>query len=257
MKRTSSYDYLWRRSFRGDRRPTSYHYERMLETLDLPPLQGIMLDAGCGEGIDLANRARDSSGVKLIGVERSTWGCRASQERVRHYASAHVVQADLCQLPFGSGIFDFIYSYGVLHHLSEPGKGLQELVRVLKPGRRIALYLYEDFRDRHPLWRGLLWAAGRLRSVTTWMPHRLLYALCVALSPWIYFFFALPYRILRRIPACRSAAEGIPFRHAAGPFALPGDLFDRFATPIEWRYSRDHALDLMHRAGLEEVRVTQ
>ena len=233
-----------------------YHFERMAERLSLPPLRGLVLDAGCGEGVDLVNQAGRSR-VELIGVELSDRGCQVSFQRSLPLAPVSVIQAYLRRLPLADGLFDFIYSYGVLHHLSSPREGLRELVRVLKSGARIAVYLYEDFSDRSFFWRGLLRMASALRRATTRIPPRLLYRCCQVGSPIVYLLFAVPYQLLRRVPGWKRIATGIPFRHASGPFSLAADLYDRFSAPVEWRYSRAGALALFHEAGLEEMTIAK
>jgi len=231
-----------------------YHFDRMEQALGLAPPHGLILDAGCGEGIDLANQAR-RPGVEVMGVELSEGGCRASVRRAMTAPTASVVQAELCRLPFPEGTFDFVYSYGVLHHLQSPQDGLRELARVLRPGARVAVYLYEDFRERAAWWRWLLVLANSVRWLTTRMPAPVLYRLCQLGSPLLYLTFAVPFQILRNVSGLGAGVSRFPFRHATGPFSLTGDLYDRFATPIERRYSRDEATALLHDAGFQRVTV--
>ncbi len=270
----SSFGYLWSRSAERPEMPARYHLDRMRESLRLPPPQGLVLDAGCGEGIDLINAARDSLrdtqwpipaegadtalessrtsySAELIGVELSDGGSRVSFQRAFWHPSVHVIQADLARLPFAPETFDFIYSYGVLHHLPDPAAGMRELARLLKPGASAAVYLYEDFSDRRGLWRWMLAWTNRVRRLTPLLPHPLLYTLCMTGSPVVFSLFTVPHRILRLLPAARGLAEGFPFRQGTGPFSLVGDLYDRFSTPIERRYSREAALALLREAGLK------
>lgn len=273
----SSFDYLWSQSARRCAMPAPYHLDRMRESLRLPPLQGLVLDAGCGEGIDLVNAARDpgtqgasslravsapSASIghsvphtELIGVELSDGGSRVSFQRALGLPSVHVIQADLTRLPFAPGTFDFIYSYGVLHHLPDPAAGMKELARLLKPGASAAVYLYEDFSDRPGLWRWVLAATNRIRRLTPFLPHPLLYGFCVIGSPVVFLLFTVPHRILRLLRPTRRLAEGFPFRQGTGPFSLVGDLYDRFSTPIERRYNREGALALLRESGLEGLRI--
>lgn len=250
-KRTaSSFGHLWAQSTPlADRAPREYHFEKMTRALGLDTPTGMVLDAGCGDGIDLANRARNPA-AEVVGVELSEGGCRTTAHRIMKLPNAHVVQADLSAVPFSDRLFDFVYSYGVLHHLVRPEEGLNELARVARPGVPIAIYLYEDFSDRARTWRLLLTLANLPRTVTTRMPHGVLYRLCQIGSPLMFFTFSVPHRLLRSVPALRPLADSLPFRHGQGPFSLAGDLYDRFSAPIECRYSRESAVAFVQRAGL-------
>lgn len=251
-----SFGYLWAQSVPGDEvyDTKSYHFAKIEHSLSLAPPKGLVLDAGCGDGIDLANQAlRD--GVEAIGVELSDGGCRTSYARTRSLARAHVVQADLCRLPFADGTFDFAYSYGVLHHLGVPERGLREVIRVAKPGARIAAYLYEDFSERSAFLRWSLRAANTVRALTTRLPNRVLFNLCRVASPFVFVLFTLPALLGRRVSALAPLAESIPFRHGTGPFSLVGDLYDRFSAPVEFRYSRKTSSAFFSEAGLERVVV--
>jgi len=256
-RRTSqSFGYLWTQSSPepAQKQKGTYHFERMASSVGVRQPQGLVLDAGCGEGIDLVNQARKPN-VEIVGVDLSFGGCRTSRLRSRGLANAHVVQADLSRLPFDDGQFDYVYSYGVLHHMANPQEGLLELVRVLKPGGRCMIYLYEDLSERPRLLRGVLAAANSWRGLTTRLPPAVLYRACQIASPVIFFLFAAPQRLLRRIRPLRGIAEEIPFRHAQGPFRLAGDLYDRFSAPVERRYSRSAAEALLRQAGAENVAI--
>jgi len=252
----ASFGYLWARSVPGDEvyDTRSYHFAKIERSLSLDAPKGLVLDAGCGDGIDLANQA-SRDGVEAIGVELSDDGCRTSYVRTRHLARAHVVQADLCRLPFADGTFDFAYSYGVLHHLGVPERGLREVIRTAKPGARIAAYLYEDFSERSAFLRWSLRAANTTRALTTRLPNRVLFNLCRVASPFVFTLFTLPALLGRRVSILAPLAEHLPFRHGTSPFSLVGDLYDRFSAPVEFRYSRKTSAAFFSEAGLEHVVV--
>ena len=246
---------LWNHSNPEEaREPGPYHFEKMAATLGLEEPRGVILDAGCGDGIDLARHA-ERGGVESIGVELSDGGCRVSAARVRDRGNAHVVQADLRALPFADGTFDRVYSYGVLHHIASPSAGAAELGRVSRADAEIAIYLYEDFAERVLAWRLALAVVNSARAVTTRLPPPVLYAMCCVGSPAVYLLFTVPHHVFRLIPGLKALAGSIPFRHGRGPFDLVGDLYDRFSAPIEYRYSRRTAAELLTQAGLTVTEV--
>lgn len=258
QRTAASFGYLWASAdgVRDGYGAAALHHTLMDRRLALDPPAGLVLDAGCGDGLDVvAHAAR--AGVEAIGVEISDGGSRAAFARSMASPRAHIVQADLRRLPFAADLFDAVYSYGVLHHLAEPEQGLHEIVRVAKPNAPVAAYLYEDFADRSFVWRTMFALANTTRRVTTRLPHRVLYGLCRAAAPGVYVGFTLPARIGRHIGPLRGIAERVPFRHGASPSALVGDLFDRLSAPVEWRYGREGALRLFRGAGLGGLRIEQ
>ena len=230
-----------------------YHFEKMAAALGLEVPRGLVMDAGCGDGVDLSGHA-DRPGVESIGVELSDGGCEASAARVRDHGNAHVVQADLRALPFADGTFDRVYSYGVLHHVVSPPSAAAELARVSCEGAQVAIYLYEDFGERALGWRVALRLVNSTRALTTRLPPRLLFALCRFGAPIVYLLFTVPHLVLRYVPGLRRFANGLPFRHG-GPINLAGDLYDRFSAPIEFRYSRRTSAELLSATGLTVTKV--
>lgn len=258
VRTAESFGYLWAQpaAARDVYGAAGLHHALMEQRLSLPAPCGLVLDAGCGDGLDLAAQAR-RPGVEAIGVELSDGGSRTSFARAAAHANAHVVQADLRRLPFASETFDAVYSYGVLHHLEAPTAGVEELVRVAKPDAAIAAYVYEDFADRSLAWRVIFKTANALRYVSTRLPHTVLYRCCQVAAPVVFLTFTIPARAARSVPGLSGIADRVPFRHGTGLFGLVGDLFDRLSAPIERRYDRAGATGLFREAGLDDVRVMQ
>lgn len=252
----SSFGYLWATSDDDDAvfQMEPHHFSKMERTLELAPPYGLILDAGCGEGIDVAQQAR-RDGCEVIGAELSDGGCATTFRRTARLPSAHVVQADLRRLPFADGTFDLAYSYGVIHHVADPPAAMREIARVTHPGGRVAIYLYEDFSERALGWRLLLRSVNQLRRITVHLPHRVLYTLCRLGSPVAFVLLTIPSRVLAKIPGCRAFAARIPYNFGTGPFSMAGDLYDRFSAPLEGRYSRDAAAQLVESAGLRVAAI--
>jgi SAM-dependent methyltransferase len=221
---------------------TPYHLAQMHDALDAPALAGLVIDGGCGDGVDLAMQAIDPS-REVVGVELSEGGVTTSRVRTRGLTRAHVVQGDLLNLPLADGIFDAGYSYGVVHHTPDPARAVRELARVLKPGAPLLLYVYEDFGERPWHWRAALAAVNSLRAVTTRLPVAVLMTLCRLMSPVVWLTCTVPAKRF-------SWAKRFPYRHNTHPWSLVGDLYDRFSAPIEFRYSEAGARRLAEQAGL-------
>ena len=106
------------------------------------------LDAGCGGGRYSIAMARLGAS-EVIGCDVSASGIRDCRRRASGIPNVAFEEASVLDLPFPDKSFDFVCSSGVLHHTSDPAKGLREVTRVLKPEGRVFLLLYGA--------RGLRW----------------------------------------------------------------------------------------------------
>jgi SAM-dependent methyltransferase len=60
----------------------------------------------------------------------------------------HAVQASVLELPFADATFDYVYSIGCLHHTGDLERSVQEVHRVLVPGGRAVVMLYNRHSAR-------------------------------------------------------------------------------------------------------------
>ncbi len=74
----------------------------------------------------------------------------AARDLTADLPAVSVVRGDLLRPPFATGTFDHIYSLGVLDHTPDPRAAFLALARLLRPGGRIAIWVYP--RER-PRWR--------------------------------------------------------------------------------------------------------
>lgn len=212
----------------------------------------IGLDVGCGSGADMICMA--GHGARMTGIDISD-SIKVAHENTKAIGHIHVAQANAYDLPFRDGAFDFVYSFGVLHHLPDPEKGFKILCNKVRKDGYAIIYVYEDFSERSFLERVLLKAVNGLRIVTPKLPPPLLLILCMAMSPFVLILCSIPYQILRRISWTKKLAEKIPFRHTTRIDCITADLYDRFSPPIERRYSRKQVADWFDRADFADVHI--
>jgi ubiquinone/menaquinone biosynthesis C-methylase UbiE len=120
----------------------------------LGPLTGVrLLDVGCGVGLLLREAA-----------ERGAWvaGVDAAPERLEiarwALADADLRVGDLAAIPYANGRFDAATACNVLQYADAPEAALAEIVRVVRPGGKIAIGHWGD--PPTGLLDGALQAAG-------------------------------------------------------------------------------------------------
>jgi len=115
--------------------------KRMLTCLAAQP-GDLILDAGCGPGDHSIRVAKQGYRVHAIDISRTAITEAKRRAQREHLASNVTFDcADLTQLPFADASFESVFSWGVVIHIPQIERALTELVRILKPGGRLALYV--------------------------------------------------------------------------------------------------------------------
>jgi len=192
-------------------------------------LEGMLvLDAGCGGGRYAAMAGLH--GARLIGVDLSA-AVEKAAALCKELPNVLIVQGDLLDLPLAERAFDLVYSIGVLHHTPDPRRAFQQIARRVKPGGRLAVWLYR--RNTAPQ----EWLNTALRAATTRLPARVLEPICAGLG------------LLGSIPLLNRSLNKI------ANFSNHPDWTLRVCDNFDWyapRYQSHHTIDELKRWFVEE-----
>ena len=113
-------------------------------------IKGCILEDGCGVGMYVKHLSL--FGGTVIGLEYDFE--RAAEARKN---SSHIINAAGESVPFPPSSFDLILSHEVLEHVQDDRAAICEMVRVLKPGGRIVLFVPNrgyPFETHGMYWKG-------------------------------------------------------------------------------------------------------
>lgn len=106
--------------------------------------EGRVADLGCGPGVMLTEILRAHPGWKGYGLDISCTAvdyARRLAERKGVASRVEFSTGDIARLPYATGSMDLVVASEVLEHLPDFRGALAEVVRVLRPGGRLALTL--------------------------------------------------------------------------------------------------------------------
>lgn len=109
-----------------------------------------VLDVGCGNGWVCEQYAKN--GAACYGIDLTEKAIQLSRKRFNLSSmKASFKVADSQKLPFKNESFDLVTSMGVLHHVPDTSRAISEIKRVLKPGGRVLLMVYNKNSLRYRL----------------------------------------------------------------------------------------------------------
>jgi SAM-dependent methyltransferase len=215
----------------------------------------VVLDGGCGKGRHLFLAAKFGA-VDAIGIDLSD-AVESAYQNTRHLPNAHVIQADIYNLPFARP-FDLAYSIGVLHHLPDPKQGFLSLVKKLKPGGRIAIWVYGKEGNR---WIELFIDPIRIH-VTSRLPKFITQVISFFISLPLYAALKLVYLPVHRIRGLAPLKKILPYADylsAISSYSFAENMwnvFDQLVAPTAFYVSRQEVEDWFATAKLEQVEIT-
>ncbi|AFY56116.1 2-polyprenyl-3-methyl-5-hydroxy-6-metoxy-1,4-benzoquinol methylase [Rivularia sp. PCC 7116] len=112
-----------------------------------PQKQNIrILDAGCGTGVGTEYLVHLNPQATVVGIDLSEGALNVAKERCQRSGANraefhHLSLFDVEKIP---GEFDLINCVGVLHHTSEPIRGIQALAKKLAPGGLMHIFVYAE-----------------------------------------------------------------------------------------------------------------
>jgi len=129
--------------------------------VDFGSLEGKrVLEVGCGSGFAVQLFAE--AGADTSARDLTEWAVETTRARLAAFdLTADVAQGDGERLDFPDASFDLVFSWGVIHHSSDMGRALQELIRVCRPGGTLVLMVY----NRHSLFYGVYKALQNLQPL--------------------------------------------------------------------------------------------
>ena len=209
-----------------------------------------VLDAGCGAGRFLEVAAK--LGAEIVGVDLSL-SVEGTQKTLGHHPNLHLVQGSIFDLPFKSGAFDACYCIGVLQHTPDPLRATSSLPRILKPGGRLAVTIYEKRRF------STLHSKYLIRKLTKLLPDRTLLKIIQVLMPILFpltnILFRIPVagRFFRFLIPVANYVEMKELSFSQRYQLAILDTFDMLAPAFDFPQKEGPVREILQNAGISAI----
>ncbi|MCA9728625.1 MAG: methyltransferase domain-containing protein [Candidatus Eisenbacteria bacterium] len=128
-----------------------------------------MLDIGCGGGWALRRLSVLAPQAELHGIDyaaQSLSVAARTNRRLVEQRRVHLIDADVSDLPYDGSRFDLVVAFNSHYFWTDLGRGLREIMRVLRPGGALALAGGEYLGGKHDRRNRRLAANGRMNCQT-------------------------------------------------------------------------------------------
>ncbi len=113
-----------------------------------------VLEIGCGMGLHTELLIRAGANVTTIDI--SPTSAEATRKRLALKGlQATVIEGDACHSGLPDQAFDFVWSWGVIHHSSRTGWIVREIDRMLRPGGQARVMVYN--LEGMPAYTTIVW----------------------------------------------------------------------------------------------------
>jgi SAM-dependent methyltransferase len=214
-----------------------------------------VMDVGCGTGRWTKYLSKNAGFIEA--VDPSDALIAADNLLGTSVENVRLTKASTDNLPFEDETFDFVMSVGVLHHIPDTQKAMQDCVKKVKKGGHFYCYLYYNLDSRGTLFKSLFWLSDLIRKFVSKLPSGIKKMVTDLLAVIIYMPLILFARFLNYI-GLKKMAEELPLSSYRNKsfFVIRNDSLDRFGTKLEHRFSKAEVIKMMENAGLSNIVVS-
>lgn len=224
---------------------TSALIDQWLDDVKLPKefFNGkLVLDAGCGSG--RWTYAMASLGASVVAVDLTDSGVAAAHAATSTMDNVVVVQASLFQLPFRRECFDFVVSWGVMHHTPNTKAAFDRVAAMVKRGGMLYAMVYE----KHHPWKFA--CTNFLRRILQRFPEQRRYDLCRHLIIKNRFLYLL---LARHIICAKYPPNGDPLEIST----LQYGLYDAYTPMYNFLHTRAEVSAWFEEHKFAEITLTK
>ena len=213
-----------------------------------------MLDIGCGTGRWTKFLTQKAGFIEAVDPSNAIF---AADKLLGNTENVRLTKASIDTLPFNDETFDFAMSIGVLHHIPDTQKAMQDCVKKVKRGGYFYCYLYHNLETRGWWFKTLYWLSNQLRKIVCRLPAGMKRFVSDILAIVIYMPLVLWVRFLVLI-GLRKIAVKMPLSayNNKSFFVIRNDALDKFGTSLEQRFSKKQVEEMMRNCGLENIVIS-
>ncbi len=212
---------------------------RWIAPVQLDFFQGkTFLDAGCGIG-------RNSYWPLLTGAQSSyafdydERTVAVAKQNLNRFPQTTVALQSIYEITFENE-FDIVFCIGVLHHLADPRRAIENLVRAVKPGGTLILWIYAYEGNE----RFLKWVNPVRFAITSRLPLPLTRLLSKILTALLKIWLLFPQQ-----KEYFKLLQQMSFRH------IEAIVFDQLLPTIANYWKREEVLQLVANLPLSNLRL--
>lgn len=212
------------------------------------------LDIGCGTGRWTKYLSTKAGFIEAVDPSQAIF---AADKLLGKIENVRLSQASIETLPFSDETFDFVMSIGVLHHIPDTRKALNDCVKKVKKGGYFFVYLYHNLDRRGPIYKALFEISNLVRKIVSRFPGKLKHIVCDVLAILFYMPFILAGRFFNFL-GFKNLAKRMPLNGYQNRsfFIIRNDTLDRFGTRLEQRFSAKEVIEMMEDAGLTDIIIS-
>jgi len=199
-----------------------------------------VLDAGCGMGRN-SFWALKYGAKKLFGFDFDERSVKAAQKNLSAFDNCHVEFKSIYYISWQSE-FDIVFCIGVVHHLEDSHRAVENLIRALKPGGLILIWVY-GYEGNEWIVR---WVNPVREHITSKLPLPVLHLLT--------YFLSLPFWLFLKIFPQKSTylkqLSLFSFYH------LHSIIFDQLLPRTARYYKKEEAFRLLAEHDLKKVGIS-
>jgi SAM-dependent methyltransferase len=208
------------------------------------------MDAGCGSGRWAAFVAPRVG--KLVCVDASAGAAAVAKERLEPFENCEVHVCPLQEAPVADSSLDFAYCLGVLHYVPDPRAALRAIVRKLRPGAPLLLYVYYALENRPDWFRDFFRFADWVRRGIARTPYGVRRVASDILAVTVYLPLARLAYVLEKL---KFNVHNIPLAayRDRSFYTMRTDCLDRFGNHLEHRFTRQQLHALLEDSGMTNI----